>query len=149
MALLLTALLAACSTAVQGAPVAAPELTAPVPITKAWKREVTTAVAAIGTALGATGDAMVEGRFFEVRQGCRDLKAATDELEDQLPSEDEDVNAALQNAVDEYRSFAEQCSTLNATASAAQLDRLEDTLDRADGSVREAMALLGIPMPGR
>jgi hypothetical protein len=145
---LLAGLLTGCSTAIQGRPVAGAELSAPVPVTEAWKRDVTSAVAAIGRALGTAGEAMINSEYSTVRRGCRDLEEAADLLEDQLPSEDEDVNEALQNAVDEYRSFAGICVALTPNSSGAEIDRLESTLDRADASIRDAMALLDIDMPG-
>ena len=146
---LLAGLLTACSTSVQGRAVAGAELTAPVPVTEAWKRDVTSAIATIGSALGTAGEAMISGEYPKVKTGCEDLRSATDGLEDQLPSEDEDVNEALQNAVDEYREFSDLCVTLTPNSTGTEIDQLEASLDRADASIRDAMALLGIDMPRR
>ena len=149
MLAMLAALLSACSTIIQGSAVAGSEVAAPAPVTEAWKRDVTSAVATIGAALGTAGQAMIDGRYTQVRQGCTDLEDATDQLADQLPSADDDVDAALQDAVDQYREFAQVCMTLTPTSSGAEIDRLEALLDRADGSVREALMLLGIDLPPR
>jgi uncharacterized protein YceK len=146
--LLLAVLLTGCSTAIEGRPVAGAELTARAPVTEAWKKDVTDAIATLGSALGTAGQAMTEGDYPTMKDGCEDIKAATQGIEDQLPSEDDEVNRELQGAVDEYRSFADICLNLTPDSTSAEIDRLEKTLDEADGHVREAMALLGIDMPG-
>lgn len=146
--LLLAGLLAGCSASVEGRPVAGAELTARAPLTEAWKQDVTDAIANLGSALGTAGQAMTEGDYPTMKDGCEDIRAATNLIEDQLPSEDDEVNRELQGAVDEYRSFADICLGLTPGSDSAEIDRLEKTLDQADGHVREAMALLGIDMPG-
>jgi uncharacterized protein YceK len=146
--LLITGLLTGCSTSIEGRPVAGAELTSRAPVTEAWKKDITEAIATLGSALGSAGQAMTEGDYPTMKTGCEDIRTATNGIEDQLPSEDDEVNRELQGAVDEYRSFADICLKLTPTSSSAEIDRLEKTLDQADGHVREAMALLGIDMPG-
>ena len=133
--------LTACVNTVDGRAAAPPNL--------AWQRPITDAIANMGSAMGPVGDAMVARDFPAMRTGCTKLESAIDRIGDRLPTPDPAVNEALQDGVDNYRSFAKLCATMTPVTAELQLDRLDAYLDGGTAGVRKALHLMGIDLPTR
>lgn len=137
----LVLVLTACLNTIGGRPTAPADL--------AWERNVTDAVANMGGVLMTVGHAMTEVDYSATRDNCTKLQAALDRIEDQLPAPDKEVDDALRDGIDNYRSFADICVTLTPSSSGSDLDRLTDYLDRGDARIRDALDLIGIEIPRR
>lgn len=137
----LALVLTACVQTIAGRPTAPSDL--------AWQRNIIDAVASLGSALGPVGDAMIDGDYPAIREHCTTLKTAIDRIESQLPAPDAAVDDALQEGVDNYRWFAELCVTITPDSSASEFNRLNTYLERGDARIRDALALMGIDLPGR
>ncbi|HJT90716.1 MAG TPA: hypothetical protein VJ777_02075 [Mycobacterium sp.] len=103
----------------------------------------------MGGVLMTVGHAMTEVDYSATRENCTKLQAALDRIEDQLPAPDKEVDDALRDGIDNYRSFADICVTLTPNSSGRDLDRLTDYLDRGDARIRDALGLIGIEIPSR
>ncbi|AKS35896.1 hypothetical protein [Mycolicibacterium goodii] len=134
-------LLAGC--AIEGTPVAAP-------VDDEWRDAVTQTVAGLGGQLGPISDAMGTRDYMELQSACADLRSYVDKAKRKvLPGPDVAVNEALTDGFDGYRSMAEQCMTLSASSSSAQLKKFSDTIDSADQRIKDGLKLLGIEIPQR
>ena len=133
--------LCACTSTVPGHP------TAPAALT--WQRNITTAVTGLGAALGPVGDAMMSHDFAAMAHACAGLRSPIDQIEHQLPTPDQAVNDALRESVDDYRSFARICATLNPVTAPSALDKLSDDLTHGDTAMRTALDHMGIQLPQR
>ena len=133
--------LCACTSTVSGRP------TAPAALT--WQRPITAAVTGLGTALGPVGDAMMSHDFAAMAHACAGLQSPIDLIEQRLPTPDQDVNDALRDSVDDYRSFTKICMTLSPTTAPSALDQLSDHLTRGDAAMRTALEHMGIELSPR
>lgn len=133
--------LSACTATVPGQPTA--------PAALKWQRGVTTAITDLGSALGPVGDAMMSQDFSAMARSCSGLASPLDQLERQLPTPDNAVNAALRDSVADYRSFTKICSTLSPTTAPTALDQLSDYLVRGDSAMRTALNHMGIELAQR
>lgn len=127
--------------AIAGTPVAAP-------VDDEWRDAVAQAVAGLGGQLGPISDAMGTKDFLELQSSCADLRSYVDVAKRKvLPGPDVSINDALRDGFDGYRSMAEQCMTLTASSSSAQLKKFSDTIDGADKRIKDGLKLLGIEIP--
>ncbi|MGV0740974.1 hypothetical protein [Mycolicibacterium sp. XJ870] len=137
------ALLTGC--AVAGTPVAAP-------VTDEWRTAVIESMGGLGAAQGPVGDAMGTAAaptdFPTLHTACEDLRSYLDTMQrDVLPGPDMNVNSALQDGIDGYRSVADQCTALTPRTTSAELLKLNTTIDGADKRLKDGLKLLGIDIP--
>lgn len=129
--------------AIEGTPIAAP-------VDDEWRNAVTQAVAGLGGQLGPISDAMGTKDYLELQSACADLRGYVDKARRKvLPGPDVAVNEALGDGLDGYRDWAEQCMTLSASSSSAQLRKFSDTIDGADKRIKDGLKLLGIEIGRR
>ena len=135
------AVVSACTSTVSG------QATAPAALQ--WQRNITTAVTALGAALGPVGDSMVSHDLAGMARACAGLTAPIDQIDRLLPTPDPAVTDALRDSVSDYRSFARTCLTLDATTSPSAVDKLSDYLVDGDDAMRTALHHMGIELPNR
>lgn len=137
------ALLTGCANAIDGKATMAPA-------TDEWRNAVIDSVVEMGTYLGPIGTAMAPTNYPALQSGCSDLHDYLDTMQHTvLPGPDANVNSALRDGIDGYRSMAEQCMALKSTTSIAEILRLSATIDRADKRMKDALKLLGVDLPRR
>jgi hypothetical protein len=105
-----------------------------------WKQSAANEIHAMGDSLIAVGDAMQGPDLPAMRVGCTRLSTSVDHLERDLPSPDQQVNSALQDTIDDFRSLSQLCMTLNSTAEIAEMQRL---VDRGSQRMTHAFDLMG------
>jgi hypothetical protein len=132
-------LLSACTQTVSGQ--------AGAPADLKWQRTITESVANLGGTLGTVGEAMTGHDFAGMAQSCTKLQGSLDDLGKNLPTPSQDVNASLQDSIDNFRSFAKVCLTMTPGTADASLDQLTGYLDRGDSAMRKALQQMGIDMP--
>ncbi|MFV8053934.1 hypothetical protein [Mycobacterium sp. 48b] len=140
-----TSVLAGC--AVAGKPTMAP-------VTDEWRQAVTDAVAGLGSQMGPVANAMVTSDhktdYGALHSACNDMRNYLDSVQNKvLPGPDIKVNTALQEGFDGYRSMADQCVGLTPANSSSRLTKLGVTMDEAHAHIKEALKLLGVPIPKR
>ncbi|WP_155927494.1 hypothetical protein [Mycolicibacterium sp. CBMA 234] len=133
------ALLSACSQTVSGQAAAPADLK--------WQRSITDSVSSLGGTLGTVGEAMTVHDFAAMSRDCTKLQGTLDDLSKNLPTPKDDVNASLQDSIDNFRAFARVCRTLTPGTADASLDQLSSYLDRGDSSMRKALQQMGIELP--
>ncbi|WP_280829343.1 hypothetical protein [Mycobacterium sp. OTB74] len=109
-----------------------------------WQRNITTAVAKLGGTLGTVGSALDAQDYGAVSRACTKLQNEFDQLSQQLPTPNQDVNSALQDGIDNWRTFARVCRTMTPGTASASFDQLQASMDRGDASMRKALKLMGI-----
>ncbi|MBN3458533.1 hypothetical protein JNN96_31335 [Mycobacterium sp. DSM 3803] len=133
--------LTGCTSAIAGTPTAAP-------VDDEWRNAVRGAVGGLGTALGPVGDAMGNNDYQALRPACEALGSYLDTMQRAvLPGPDVNVNAALQDGIDEFHGVATQCAALTPASTPADLQRLSKSIDRAHKRIDDALKLLGIEIP--
>lgn len=138
-----TSVLTGC--AVAGTPTAAP-------VDDEWRQAVIAAVSGLGTQLGPIGDAMTAPvtDYGALHNACTDLRRYVDSVQPKvLPGPDVQVNAALGDGFDGFRSMADQCEALTPANSSARLTKLGTTMDEAHLRMNEGLKLLGVDVPKR
>ncbi|MGV9800962.1 hypothetical protein ACWDTP_23230 [Mycobacterium sp. NPDC003449] len=139
--LAVAALLTGC--AVTGKPVAAP-------VTDEWRGAVVNAVSRLGTTLGPVADALIATDYPAMHKACEDLRTYLNSMERTvLPGPDVNVNTALEDGIDGYRSMADQCVKLSPTSGLAEMTRMDRDMRGADKRIKDGLALLGITIPPR
>lgn len=128
--------------AIAGKPVAAP-------VTDEWRDAVVEAVGDLGAHMGPVSDAMAPTNYPALHASCRDLRSYLDTMQRTvLPGPDVNVNSALREGIEGYRSMADQCMALTPSTSPAELRKLSDTIDDAHEHIVDGLKLLGIQTPG-
>jgi hypothetical protein len=113
-----------------------------------WKKQAADAVGTMGEALIATGDAMQAGPDFNAMHvGCTDVRSAADGLERQLPSPDGQVNAALHDTIDNFRSMSQICMTLGPLSNVAEIQSMRRYMDAGADRMNDAFDLMGLNVP--
>lgn len=137
------ALLTGCANAIDGKATMAPT-------TDEWRNAVVDSVVEMGTYLGPISAAMAPTNYPALQTGCGKLRDYLDTMQHKvLPGPDANINSALQDGIDGYRSMAKQCMALTSTTTIAEILRLSATIDRADKRMKDALKLLGVKIPRR
>jgi hypothetical protein len=110
----------------------------------AWKKRAADSVGNVGDALTAVGTAMQTRDLTGLHSGCADLRQAVDQLERQLPSPDRQLDAAFQDAIDNYRSLSQLCMTIGPTSTKADIDQMQPYLDTGSGRMCDAYGIMGL-----
>lgn len=111
---------------------------------RTWMRGAADPVGAVGDALISIGDAFRQSDFGSARARCPDLRAASDQLERQLPSPDPEVTAALQDGIDNFRSLAQLCVNASPAMSQAEQQQMRNYLDTGGSRMCDAYELMGL-----
>lgn len=114
------------------------------PSMRTWMRGAADPVGAVGDALIAIGDAFQNLDFGAARARCPDLRAASDQLERELPSPDQQVTAALQDGIDNFRSLAQLCVNASPAMSQAEQRQMRNYLDVGGSRMCDAYELMGL-----
>ncbi|MGV0815943.1 hypothetical protein ABQF34_28670 [Mycolicibacterium boenickei] len=124
------------------------------PVTDEWGQAVFEAVSGLGSKMGPIGAAMVtrDNRtdYTLLHSACTDMRAYLDSMQHTvLPGPDLEINEALQDGIDGFRSMADQCVTLTPANSSSRLDKLGATIDEADRRIKDAVRMLTAAVPKR
>ena len=88
-----------------------------------WNQQAAAPLDHVASAITWSGDTK-NVALSDVRERCRDLARAADELAAKLPSPDQDLTAKVSGAVGDLREFAKGCSELNEHTEQADVDAM-------------------------
>ncbi|MCV7066791.1 hypothetical protein H7H51_15660 [Mycolicibacterium farcinogenes] len=125
--------------------------TAP-PVSNEWRQAVFESVAGLGAKMGPIGSAMVSSGYqtdyTAMHRACTDMRTYLDTMQHTvLPGPDVEINEALQQGIDGFRSMADQCSELTPANSSRRLGKLAVTIAEADKHIKDAIKLLTAAVP--